>query len=146
LFRREDNKRTVYNPFDSEGKRRAWFPWAKILSREASGGDARIGSSSSRGSWCWPAFGFFVAGPDGAPRTPAMREFYGRRRTAEIHIPWLFLGSPLIFLHSFTLFPRHRLLFGRIARPWTIAAAILFILLAVITGLAAFGGYVGAFM
>ena len=92
------------------------------------------------------SFWIFVVGPEGAPWTEAMREFYGRRHTAEIHIPWVMLGSLLIFLHSFTLFPRRRLLFGRIARPWTIAAAILFIGLAVFTGMAAFGGYVGAFM
>jgi hypothetical protein len=82
------------------------------------------------------------------PRTwaEALHEFYGTRHTAEIHIPWVMLGSLLIFLHSFTLFLRRRLLFGRVARPWTIAAAILFILLAAFTCLAAFGGYLGAFM
>jgi len=92
------------------------------------------------------SFWIFLAGPDRAPWTEAMHEFYGRRHTAEIHIPWVMLGSLLIFLHSFTLFLRRRLLFGRVARPGTIAAAILFILLAAFTCLAAFGGYLGAFM
>jgi len=72
------------------------------------------------------SFWIFLAGPDRAPWTEAMREFYGRRHTAEIHIPWM--------------------MFGLVARPWTIASALLFILLAVFTGLEAFGSYVGAFM
>jgi hypothetical protein len=92
------------------------------------------------------SFWIYLAGPDRAPWAEALHEFYGTRHTAGIHIPWVMLGSLLIFLHSFTLFLRRRLLFGRVARPWTIAAAILFILLAAFTCLAAFGGYLGAFM
>ena len=92
------------------------------------------------------SFWIYLGGPDRAPWTEAMHEFYGRRHTAEIHIPWVLFGSLLIFLHSFTLFLRRRLLFGLVARPWTIAGALLFILLAVFTGLEAFGSYVGAFM
>jgi hypothetical protein len=92
------------------------------------------------------SFWIYLAGPDRAPWTEAMHEFYGMRHTAEIHTPSVMFGSLLIFLYSFTLFLRGRLLFGLVARSWTIAAAILFILLAAFTGLEAFGNYVGAFM
>jgi hypothetical protein len=39
-----------------------------------------------------------------------------------------------------------RLLFGRVARSWTIAGAILFILLATVTGLAACANYAASFL
>jgi hypothetical protein len=91
------------------------------------------------------SFWIYLFGPERAPWTEAMREFYGRRHTAEIHMPWVIFGSLVIFIYSFTLFLRRRLLFGRVARSWTIAAAILFILLAVATCWAAFGNYVGWF-
>jgi hypothetical protein len=91
------------------------------------------------------SFWIYLFGPERAPWTEAMHEFYGRRHTAEIHMPWVIFGSLVIFIYSFTLFLRGRLLFGGVARPWTIAAAILFILLAVATCWAAFGNYVGWF-
>ena len=75
-----------------------------------------------------------------------MHEFYGMRHTAEIHTPWVMFGSLVIFVYSFTLFLRRRLLFGRMARSWTIAAAILFILLAVATGWAALATYASSFL
>ena len=92
------------------------------------------------------SFWIYLFGPDRAPWTEAMHEFYGMRHTAEIHTPWVMFGSLLIILYSFTLFLRGRLLFGLVARPWTIVGALLFILLAAFTGLEAFGSYVGVFM
>jgi hypothetical protein len=92
------------------------------------------------------SFWIYLGGPDRAPWTEAMHEFYGRRHTAEIHTPWVMFGSLLIFLYSFTLFLRRRLLFGRVARSWTIASAILFIGLAVPTGLAALATYGSSFL
>jgi len=76
------------------------------------------------------SFWIYLFGPDRAPWTEAMHEFYGMRHTAEIHTPWVMFGSLPIILYSFTLFLRRRLLFGRVARSWTIAIAILFIVLA----------------
>jgi len=59
------------------------------------------------------------------------------------------LGDIRIATH-FSLFvyalPARPLVFGLVARPWTVAAAILFIVLAAFTGLEAFGNYLGAFM
>ena len=52
----------MYNSLVFEGQRRSRFLWAKILLREASGGGARIGSSSCPGSSCWPAFGSTLGG------------------------------------------------------------------------------------
>ena len=54
--------------------------------------------------------------------------------------------SLLVILHSFTLFLRGRLLFGRVARFWTIAIAILFIVLAAATGLEALSTYASSFL
>jgi hypothetical protein len=75
-----------------------------------------------------------------------MHEFYGMRHTAEIHTPWVMFGSLVIFLYSFTLFLRRRLLFGRVARSWTIAVAVLFLVLAAATGLAAMATYASSFL
>jgi len=92
------------------------------------------------------SFWIYLFGPDRAPWTEAMHEFYGMRHTAEIHTPWVMFGSLVIFLYSFTLFLRRRLLFGRVARSWTIAMAILFIVLAAATGLAAMATYASSFL
>jgi hypothetical protein len=92
------------------------------------------------------SFWIYLAGPTSGPVAEAIHEFYGMRHTDEVHTPWVIFGSLLIFLYSFTLFLRGRLLFGLVARPWTVAAAILFIVLAAFTGLEAFGNYLGAFM
>jgi len=92
------------------------------------------------------SFWIYLFGPDRAPWTEAMHEFYGMRHTAEIHTPWVMLGSLLIILNSFTLFLRRRRLFGRVARFWTITIAILFIVLAAATGLAALVTYAGSFL
>ncbi len=92
------------------------------------------------------SFWIYLVGPDRAPWTEAMHEFYGMRHTAEIHTPWVMFGLLLIFLYSFTLFLRRRLLFGRVARSWTIAGAILFIVLAAATGLAALATYASSFL
>ena len=92
------------------------------------------------------SFWIYLFGPDLAPWTEAMHEFYGMRHTVEIHTPWLMFGSLLIILYSFTLFLRRRLLFGRAARSWTIAIAILFILLAAATGLGALAAYASSFL
>jgi hypothetical protein len=92
------------------------------------------------------SFWIYLAGPVRGPMTEAIHQFYGMRHTAEVHTPWVIFGSLLIFLHSFTLFLRRRLLFGRVRRSWTIAGAILFTLLAALTGVAAFANYVSAFM
>jgi hypothetical protein len=92
------------------------------------------------------SFWIYLFGPDRAPWTQAMHEFYGMRHTAEIHTPWVMFGSLVIFLYSFTLFRRRRLLFGRVARSWTFAIAILFIVLAAATALEAFATYAGSFL
>jgi len=92
------------------------------------------------------SFWIYLFGPDRAPWTEAMHEFYGMRHTAEIHTPWLMFESLLIILYSFTLFLRRRLLFGRVARSWTIAIAILFIVLAAATGLEALATYASSFL
>ena len=92
------------------------------------------------------SFWIYLFGPDRAPWTEAMHEFYGMRHTAEIHTPWVMFGSLVIFLYSFTLFLRRRLLFGRIARSWTIGIAILFIVLAAATCLAALATYASSFL
>ena len=92
------------------------------------------------------SFWIYLFGPDRAPWTEAMHEFYGMRHTAEIHTPWVMLASLLIVLYSFTLFLRRRLLFGRVARSWTIVVAILSIVLAAATGLAAFAAYSSSFL
>jgi hypothetical protein len=92
------------------------------------------------------SFWIFLAVPASGQVAEAIHEFYGMRHTDEVHTPWVIFGSLLIFLYSFTLFLRGRSLFGLVARPWTIAAAILFILLAAFTALEAFGNYLGAFM
>lgn len=92
------------------------------------------------------SFWIYLFGPDRAPWTEAMHEFYGMRHTAEIHTPWVMFGSLLIILYSFTLFLRRRLLFGRVARSWTIAIAILFIVLAAATGLGALAVYASSFL
>jgi hypothetical protein len=92
------------------------------------------------------SFWIYLFGPDRAPWTVAMHEFYGMRHTAEIHTPWVMFGSLLIILYSFTLFLRRRLLFGRVARSWTIAIAILFIGLAAATGLEAWATYASSFL
>jgi len=55
-------------------------------------------------------------------------------------------GSLLIILYSFTLFLRRRFLFGRVARSWTIAIAILFIVLAAATGVEALATYASSFL
>jgi hypothetical protein len=115
----------------------------KILLREASGGGA---------DWFvfvpWflvlASFWIYLFGPDRAPWTEAMHEFYGMRHTAEIHRPWVMFGSLLIILY--TLFLRRLLLFGRVARSWTIAIAILFIVLAAATGLEALATYASSFL
>jgi hypothetical protein len=92
------------------------------------------------------SFWIYLFGPARSPWTEAMHEFYGMRHTAEIHTPWLMFGSLLIILYSFTLFPGRRLLFGRVTRSWTIAIAILFIVLAAATGLAAWATYASSFL
>jgi hypothetical protein len=92
------------------------------------------------------SFWIYLFGSDRAPWTEAMHEFYGMRHTAEIHTPWVMFGSLLIFLYSFTFFLRCRLLFGRIPRPWMIASAVLFIVLAAGTCLAALATYASSFL
>ena len=92
------------------------------------------------------SFWIYLFGPDRAPWTAAMHEFYRVRHNAEIHTPWVIFGSLLIILHSFTLFLRRRLLFGRVARSWTIAIAILFIVLAAATGVMAFATFASSFI
>ncbi len=92
------------------------------------------------------SFWIYRFGPDRAPWTEAMHEFYEMRHTAEIHTPWVMFGSLLIILYSFTLFLRRRLLFGRVARSWTIAIAILFIVLAAATGVGAVTAYASSFL
>jgi len=92
------------------------------------------------------SFWIYLFGPDRAPWTAAMHEFYRVRHNAEIHTPWVIFGSLLIILHSFTLFLRRRLLFGRVARSWTIAIAILFIVLAAATGVMAFATFASSFV
>jgi hypothetical protein len=78
--------------------------------------------------------------------TEAIHDFYGTRTTAESHSVWVIAGSTVIFLHSFTLFLRRRLLFGRVARPGTIASAVVFMLVSGFTGLAAFANYAASFL
>jgi hypothetical protein len=93
------------------------------------------------------SFWMYLSGRDFGRRvTEAIHDFYGTRTTAESHSPWVIAGSAVIFLHSFTLFLRRRLLFGLVARPGTIASAVLFILVAVYTGLMAFANYAASFM
>jgi hypothetical protein len=43
------------------------------------------------------SFWIYLFGPERAPWTEAMHEFYGRRHTAEIHMPWVIFGSLVIF-------------------------------------------------
>jgi len=92
------------------------------------------------------SFWIYLAGPARGPVTDAIHQFYGTRHTAEVHSPWVIFGSVLIFLYSFTLFLRRRFLFGRVARSWTIAIAILFIVLAAATGLEALATYASSFL
>ena len=92
------------------------------------------------------SFWIYLFGPDRAPWTEAMPEFYGMRHTAEIHTPLVMFGSLLICLYSFTLFLRPRLLFGRVARSWTIAVAILFIVVGAATCWAAMATYASSFL
>jgi hypothetical protein len=88
------------------------------------------------------SFWIYLAAPVGGPVTEEIHQFYGMRHTAEVHAPWVIF----ILLCSCTLFLRRRLLFGRVARSWTIASAIVFILLAAMTGLAGFANYLSSFL
>jgi hypothetical protein len=92
------------------------------------------------------SFWIYLFGPDRAPWTEAMHEFYGMRHTAEIHTPLVMFGSLLICLYSFTLFLRRRLLFGRVPRSWTIVVAILFIVVGAATCWAAMATYASSFL
>ena len=92
------------------------------------------------------SFWLYLAGPSPGWALESLHQFYGMRHTAEIHSPLVIAGSIIILLYSFTLFLPHRLLFGRVARSWTIAGAILFILLATATGLAAVANYAASFL
>jgi len=88
----------------------------------------------------------YLAGLSLGSAAGPLHQFYGMRHTAEVHSPLVIAGSIIILLYSFTLFLPWRLLFGRIARSWTIAGAILFIFLATATGLAAFANYAASFL
>lgn len=88
----------------------------------------------------------YESGKDFGRASEEIHEFYGTRTTAESHSPWVIAGSVVVFLHSFTLFLRRRLLFGLVARPGTIASAILFMLVSAYTGLMAFANYAASFM
>jgi hypothetical protein len=92
------------------------------------------------------SFWIYLAGPVLGPAADPMHQFYGFRHTAEVHSPWVMAGSVVILLYSLTLLLRRRLLFGRVQRSWTIAGAILFIVLAAVTGLAAMSNYAASFL
>ncbi len=92
------------------------------------------------------SFWMYLAGPSLGPAAEPLHQFYGMRHTAEIHSPLVIVGSVIILLYSLTLFVPRRLMFGRVPRSWTIAGAILFILLAAATGLAALANYAASFL
>jgi hypothetical protein len=92
------------------------------------------------------SFWVYLAGPSLGWAAESLHEFYGLHHTAEIHSPLVIAGSIIILLYSFTLFLPGRFLFGRVARSWTVAGAILFILLATATGLAAAANYAASFL
>lgn len=92
------------------------------------------------------SFWIYLSGWDLGPASEVIHGFYGMRSTAESHSPWVIAGSAIMFLHSFTLFLRRRLLFGLVERPWTIAMAILFILLSAFTSIDAFRNYAASFL
>ena len=92
------------------------------------------------------SFWMYLAGPALGWAVESLHQFYGMRHTAEVHSPLVIAGSIIILLYSFTLFLRGRLLFGRVARSWTVAGAILFIVLATATGLAAGANYAASFL
>ena len=88
---------------------------------------------------------FWIYMPFDAPDGP-LHHFYGSRSGAEHHSPIVMAASIVIALHSLTLFLPRRLLFGRFSRRGTIAAAILFILLAAATCVFALLNYAAAFL
>ena len=92
------------------------------------------------------SFWGYLAGPSLGWAAEPLHQFYGMRHTAEVHSPLVIAGSIIILLYSFTLFLPGRFLFGRGARSWTVAGAILFILLATATGLAAAANYAASFL
>jgi len=92
------------------------------------------------------SFWIYLTGRDIGPATESIHEFYGTRVTAESHSPWVIAGSVVILLYSFTLFLRRRLMFGMVARPCTVAIAVLFVFVAAFTGLEAFANFLAAFM
>jgi hypothetical protein len=92
------------------------------------------------------SFWMYLAGPSLGPAAEVLHQFYGMRHTAEIHSPLVMAGSVIILLYALTLFLPRRLMFGRVSRSWTIAGAILFILLAAATGMAAFANYGASFL
>ena len=92
------------------------------------------------------SFWVYLAGPSLGSAAGPLHEFYGMHHTAEVHSPLVIAGSIIILFYSFTLFLPRRLLFGRVARSWTVAGAILFILLATATGLAAAANYAASFL
>jgi hypothetical protein len=75
-----------------------------------------------------------------------LHHFYGSRTGAEHHSPIVMAASIAVVLHSLTLFLPRRLLFGRLSRRWTIAAAIFLILLATATCLLAVANFAASFL
>lgn len=75
-----------------------------------------------------------------------VHHFYGSRSGAEHHSPIVMAASMVIVLHSLTLLLPRRRMFDWLSRRWTIAAAILFILLASATCLLALLDYAAAFL
>jgi hypothetical protein len=75
-----------------------------------------------------------------------LHHFYGSRSGAEHHSPIVMAASIAIALHSLTLFLPRRRVFGWLSRRWTIAAAILFILLSAATCLLAIVNYASSFL
>jgi len=92
------------------------------------------------------SFWVYLAGPSPGWAWESLHEFYGLHHTAELHSPLVIYASIIILLYSFTLFLPGRFLFGRVARSWTVAGAVVFILLATYTGLVAAGNYAASFL
>jgi len=92
------------------------------------------------------SFWMYLAGPSLGSAAEPLHQFYGMRHTAEVHSPLVIAGSVIIVLYSLTLFLPRRRMFGRVPRSGTIAGAILFILLAAATGMAALANYAASFL